>query len=275
MCVGTRVESVLTALTVDVLPPVPCPTPCQGLALAMPSTRQHLPSAGTVAVALLISALVLGVLVLVLHAFASARGENLCRFMTSARLPRWLLEADTATMQHAASLGLYDALRLGTGSLECGVWWGLHGSGVPCPPSLPSSSRVRPMHGAVRAVFFGAVRAIVPQLSHPFPPPPKPYLVLGDTLCSCIAYGMRPTYLEKESCFPPPRFLPCCTPPLFFTLPHTFAVCVHRASPRAPSAVPEATCAGAPRLRWRVGSADYCTPAGCGAWVGHRCADGL
>jgi hypothetical protein len=29
--------------------------------------------------------------------------------------------------------------------------------------------------------------------------PPKPYLVLRDTLCSCEAYGMRPMYKEKKT----------------------------------------------------------------------------
>ena len=28
--------------------------------------------------------------------------------------------------------------------------------------------------------------------------PPKPYLVLRDTLCSCEAYGMRPMYKKKK-----------------------------------------------------------------------------
>ncbi len=34
-------------------------------------------------------------------------------------------------------------------------------------------------------------------ISLPSFPPPKPYLVLRDTLCSCEAYGMRPTQKEK------------------------------------------------------------------------------
>ncbi len=29
--------------------------------------------------------------------------------------------------------------------------------------------------------------------------PPKPYLVLRDTLCSCEAYGMRPMYKGKKT----------------------------------------------------------------------------
>ena len=34
--------------------------------------------------------------------------------------------------------------------------------------------------------------------SFPILLPPKPYLVLRDTLCSCEAYGMRPMYKKKK-----------------------------------------------------------------------------
>jgi hypothetical protein len=42
-------------------------------------------------------------------------------------------------------------------------------------------------------------------------PPPKPYLVLRNTLCSCEAYGMRPMYKEEQNQHPAVPKLP--TPP--------------------------------------------------------------
>jgi hypothetical protein len=38
----------------------------------------------------------------------------------------------------------------------------------------------------------------LPNLNFPILLPPKPYLVLRDTLCSCEAYGMRPMYKKKK-----------------------------------------------------------------------------
>ncbi len=40
------------------------------------------------------------------------------------------------------------------------------------------------------------------------PPPPKPYLVRRDTLCSCEAYGVRSMYKENTD-----RSISCATPP--------------------------------------------------------------
>jgi hypothetical protein len=44
--------------------------------------------------------------------------------------------------------------------------------------------------------------------SNPILFPPKPYLVLRDTLCSCEAYGMRP--MHKETNQPLAAINICC-----------------------------------------------------------------
>jgi hypothetical protein len=58
-------------------------------------------------------------------------------------------------------------------------------------------------------------------------PPPKPYLVLRDTLCSCEAYGMRPMHKKRKRKKNPP---------------HTFP---HAARTQADLAHPQGGCPGA------------------------------
>ena len=54
--------------------------------------------------------------------------------------------------------------------------------GIPCQPKHPKGSQCPP-------------DTTHPTSSQNFPP--KPYLVLRDTLCSCEAYGMKPMYKKK------------------------------------------------------------------------------